>query len=248
MLEPEKKISIDNRRTVVIPGDKEKTLNFCAEHLALLSRQSIEDHGAFYIALSGGSTPKALFQRICNEPLSNQIEWDKWHIFWSDERTVGPNHSDSNYRMAMESGLKNMPIPSSQIHRIEGELDPHEAATKYEQAIQSTLEEHPFDLIMLGMGEDGHTASLFPGTEGLSETNKLFIANFVPQKETWRLTFTYPLINQAKNIAIYVIGASKQEMLHKIVSEKPHTFPVEKVGDKNHPATWMADRDAASLL
>jgi 6-phosphogluconolactonase len=242
--------SWDERRNLIVPGDDQITLIFCVEHFIALSKLAIQDHGAFFVALSGGSTPKAIFQRLSTPPYDQMIEWNKVHLFWSDERATPPDHSDSNYHMAMQAGLGRMPIPKEQIHRMRAEEQIEENALTYEQTLLATLKNHPFDLIMLGMGEDGHTASLFPHTKALTVENRLVVANFLPDKKIWRMTFTYPCINQASHIAIYVIGAAKKKMLAEVFFS-PDQFehlPIQKVGTPTHKALWIADQAAAEEL
>ena len=181
----------DERRDLIVPGDQDKTLSFCVEHFIAICSRAIQDHGQFFVALSGGSTPKALFERLCRPPYASQINWQKVHLFWSDERSVPPDDKESNYHMAMEAGLKNMPIPPSHIHRMHAEKEIEQHAKAYEETILHVLGDSPFDLIMLGLGEDGHTASLFPNTEGLNNQDSLIIANYVPQKSTWRMSMTF---------------------------------------------------------
>ena len=234
-------------RDLIVPGDYNATLLFCVEHLIAIANQSIKDHGAFFIALSGGSTPKAIFEKLTSSPYKERMPWDKTHFFWSDERTVPPDHPDSNYHMAMQAGLKNMPIPPPHIHRMVTETDLENNAHSYEKTIQDVLKEHSFDLMMLGMGEDGHTASLFPNTEGLKVENRLAIPNYIPEKKTWRMTLTFPCINAAKHIAIYVMGISKKETLASVLQNKAN-YPVLQVGTPQNKALWIVDQPAATNL
>ena len=178
------------------------------------------------------------------------IEWNKVHLFWSDERACPPDHPDSNYNMAMQAGLSKMPIPKEQVHRMRAEEKIEENASAYEQEIAAALKGRPFDLVMLGMGEDGHTASLFPHTEALKVQNRLVTANYLPEKNVWRMTFTYDCINQASNIAIYVLGASKKVTLAEVLLS-PNQFdryPIQKVGTLTRHALWIVDEAAAAEL
>lgn len=242
--------SWDERRDIIVPGDYPLTLIYCVEHFINLSKQMIKDHGAFYVALSGGSTPKAIFQHLSSPPYDQMVEWNKVHLFWSDERAVPPDHPDNNFRMAMQSGLEKMAIPTEQIHRMRAEEKIEENALAYEQEIAAALKGRPFDLVMLGMGEDGHTASLFPNTEGLRVEKRAVIANFIPDKKTWRMTFTFDCINQANHIAIYVLGAAKKEMLAQVLLSPPQfdRYPVQRVGTPSRRALWIADEAAAQEL
>ena len=248
LIENLKKRAWDDRRDLIVPGDGAITLTFCVEHWISLSNEAIKDHGAFFVALSGGSTPKALFEALTSSPYKEMVQWNKCHLFWSDERAVDPDNKESNYHMAMQAGLGKMPIPSNQIHRMCAETEMEKNALAYEKTITSHLKGRPFDLIMLGMGEDGHTASLFPHTKGLTEKERLVIANFVPQKDTWRMTFTYPCINTAKNIAIYVLGASKAKMLTEALFSTSGIYPIELIGTSTHKALWIADLTATEQL
>lgn len=241
--------SWDDRRDIAHPGNKEETLLFCIEHFFNCAKEAIKMHGHFAVALSGGSTPKAIFQALSHPPYSTEIDWTKAYIFWSDERSVAPTDPDSNFRMAIEAGFKNLPIPAEHFFRMEAEDNIEENALNYEMKIKQTLGSRPFDLIMLGMGEDGHTASLFPGTKALEEKTRWVVANHVPQKETWRMTMTYPLINKAKNIVIYVLGKNKKEMVHQVfLEDHDPPFPVSLVGTPANKALWILDSDACGDL
>jgi 6-phosphogluconolactonase len=212
-----------------------------------LAEAAIKERGRFTIALSGGGTPRMVFEHFRGHV---RIDGSKWHIFWSDERCVPPDDPESNYRMARESFLDHVDILPENIHRLRGEADPVSEAARYEADIRQTVPGSPipqFDLILLGMGDDGHTASLFPGTEALKETERLVVANYVPQKSSWRLTFTYPLINAARDVLILVSGAGKAERLQAVMDAAPGEtpYPINGVASK---ATWMVDRAAARLL
>lgn len=237
----------DDRREILIPGDEVATIDVCVRHFITSCRRAIEDHGAFYVALSGGSTPKAVYQQLTSAPYSDKIDWTKVWLFWGDERSVPPTYDDSNYKMAMDAGFAKMPIPKEQIIRMRAEEHIEENALTYEKILQKLI---PLDLVILGMGEDGHTASLFPQTEALKAKNRLVIANYVPQKNTWRMTLTYEAINSAQNIVIYVIGASKSKTLKEIFqsAEQFERYPIQFIGTKEHKALWILDDQAASDL
>jgi 6-phosphogluconolactonase len=240
--------SFDDRRNIALPGNKEETIAFCVAHFISIAQKAISSHGSFFVALSGGSTPKRIFEALSSDTYKNQIDWKHVFLFWSDERDVSPHDPDSNYKMAMDSGFSHLPIPKSQIFRMEAERDMEKNALAYEKAIQHTLKGRPFDLIMLGMGEDGHTASLFPGTKALTVTNHLVVANEVPQKDTWRMTFTFPLINSAENINIYVLGDDKKIPVLRSLSNKELHLPIFSVGTKKSKALWILDSGASSEL
>lgn len=238
------------RRKLLVPGDTDATLAFCVEHWLTTAEEAIKKRGQFAVALSGGSTPHAIYQNLAKPEIIKRLDWKKVFLFWSDERAVPPESPESNFLMAMQAGLSKLPIPSSQIHRMHAEKETEKNARAYEETILRVLKGRSFDLVMLGMGEDGHTASLFPDTAGLQETEQLVIANYVPQKKSLRMTLTFSCINSAENIAVYLLGKSKQEMLLKIFrpDETSRALPAQKVGTKTHPALWIADKAAAELL
>lgn len=240
--------SWDERRSLAIPGSEKETLTFCVEHIILAYKEAVKKTGSFTVALSGGSTPKAIFFLLTTPPYVSQIDWAKVHLFWSDERSVSPDDPESNYRMAMEAGFKSVGIPLLQIHRMKAEGNIQEEAKLYDELLQNKLKNKGFDYLMLGMGEDGHTASLFPNTKALEVRDRLVVANHVPQKDTWRMTLTFPCINASKNIVIYILGSKKQKLLQEIYSHKEPCYPVEQVGTEIHQALWIADKDAAELL
>ena len=236
---------LDSRRNIIIPGDKVATIQFCIKHFIKLANDAIEHHGFFSVALSGGSTPKALYEGL----VSQEIDWSRVLLFWSDERAVLPENPESNYHMAMDAGFNKLPIPQNHIFRMRAESRIEENAREYESMIKKTLPEGIFDLVMLGVGDDGHTASLFPGTAGLTTKQRLVIANYVPQLSTWRMTLTFDCINSARNIAIYATGKNKAAMVARILSsgeEKPANLPAACVGTPSNKALWILDDPASS--
>lgn len=241
-------MQLDERREVIVPGNKNETVEFAADHFLKIASDAIKEHKAFYVALSGGSTPKAIFELLSGPKGRNAIDWTKVHLFWSDERSVPPTDKDSNYKMAMDAGLDTLPIPKAQIHRMPADVCTDESARKYEDVITQTVPQCRFDLIMLGMGDDGHTASLFPRTEALEENDRLVVPNEVQQLKTWRMTFTYHLINLARHIAIYVIGAGKAPIVRRVLTGTytPIDLPIQRVGTVTSPAQWILDQDAWS--
>jgi 6-phosphogluconolactonase len=230
-----------------VSGDSHSLAENVAIHILDSAEAVIQQRGRFTIALSGGSTPRMVFENLQGHV---RIDGPKWHIFWSDERCVPSYDPESNYRMARESFLDHIATPPENIHRLRGESDPVPEAARYEADIRQTVSGDPiprFDLILLGMGDDGHTASLFPGTEALKENERLVVANYVPQKSTWRLTFTYPLINAAAEVLIVVSGAAKAERLRTVfdAASGDLTYPISGV---THNARWMLDEAAARLI
>jgi 6-phosphogluconolactonase len=243
--------SYDERRDILIPGDEKSTLEFCIQQFIEIGRQAIEQHNYFAVALSGGSTPKSIYKGLSSEKYKNQLDWSKVLLFWSDERSVPPNDPESNFHMAMEAGFKNLPLKKENIFRMKAEDDIEEHAKEYERTIREKIPSKIFDLVMLGMGEDGHTASLFPKTHALhAPASRLVVANFVTQKNTWRMSLTFDCINQAKHIAIYVIGKNKTEMVKRIFNSAydPDLLPIQKIGIPQNHALWILDQDAAQEL
>ena len=242
--------SYDERRDIAVPGDFQQTLHFSLHHFHALSQAAIEDHGFFAVALSGGSTPKVLYQHLAKSPWKEKIDWERVRLFWSDERAVAADDPESNFHMAMEAGLSRLPIPKEMIFRMQAESEIEENAKRYEWLLEENTYNNSLDLVMLGMGEDGHTASLFPRTHGLAAKNRTVVSNYIPEKKTWRMTLTFDAIDSAKHSAIYVMGASKAPMVHFVFTSSfdPINYPVQRIGTKTHKALWIADREAASVL
>lgn len=241
--------AIDDRRDIVIPGTAEETIEFAVKQFIALARSSYKKHRYFTVALSGGSTPNAIFKLLSSQKYRNAVDWTKIRFFWSDERSVASDHPDSNYRMAMDSGLGSLPIPKENIFRMHAEDNIVRNAALYEEEILRHVPGRKFDLIMLGMGEDGHTASLFPGTEGLRSKGRLVVANYIPSKQTWRMTFTYECIALAAHVWVYAIGKSKATMIEKVLSgSNNEEFPAAKVGSRERKALWILDAEAAGRL
>ena len=215
---------------------------------------AIDDHDYFAVALSGGSTPRALFELLAAPENAQHIGWSKVHVFWGDERTVPPDDPDSNYRMTKEALLDHVALPSSNVHRISGELEPALAAAEYEQTLRGFFATRSgktrFDLILLGIGDDGHTASLFPGTEALNETERLIVANHVPKLDTWRITLTAPVINDAAHVAFLVAGTGKAEVLKRVLQgpRQPHELPSQLIQPVDGELVWLVDKAAAAQL
>ena len=209
-----------------------------AEHFVALAQKD-----GFTVALSGGSTPKLLYQLLADEPLRTRVPWSRTHFYWSDERHVPPDHPDSNYRMAYEAMLSHVPVPETNVHRIRSEIpDAQKAADEYEQTIVSRI-----DLILLGLGTDGHTASIFPGSDVLHETKRLIAAPWVDKLNTYRITMTLPLLNNGASVLFLISGAEKAEIVKEVL-EGPKKFPAQFVQPTNGELIWMLDRDAARNL
>jgi 6-phosphogluconolactonase len=242
--------SFDKRRDIIIPGNSEETVLFCTKQFIQIGHEAIEQHGFFSVALSGGHTPNAIFKEISQPSYAQALDWSKVLCFWSDERSVPPDHPESNYFNAMKAGLSTLPLLPENIFRMPAEKDIEENALAYEHLIRQKIPSLQFDLIMLGMGEDGHTASLFPRTHGLHTKDRLSIANYIPQKHTWRMSLTYECIHMAKTICIYVLGANKASMVAKALlgPYDPDNLPVQKIGTPLHKALWILDTAASEQL
>jgi 6-phosphogluconolactonase len=237
-------------RKIEIFSDTASVAAAAAEEFVRAASSSV---GPFRVALSGGDTPKALFSLLADEaaPFRARVPWERLHFFWGDERCVPPDDDQSNYKLANDSLLSRVPIRREQVHRIPAELpDAAEAANRYEETIRSEFHGSPiFDWIFLGMGPDGHTASLFPGTEAVAETQKLVAANWVEEKETYRVTFTLPILNSAKSVLFLVAGPDKADMARKVLIEAPSAArPASLVLPSHGNVLWFLDKPAALRL
>lgn len=238
-------LEYDQRRNLFIGKTEEEALSFAAEHWINTARKAIQQRGQFFVALSGGSTPKAIYQRIIQV---SDLDWSKVFLFWNDERAVPPDHPESNYGNAMKY-FSQLPIPSHQIFRMKAENNLVANAQEYEEKIRHYTGKHLFDLVMLGIGEDGHTASLFPDTDALSVNDRLVVANHVPQKNTDRMTVTFPCINESAHIAIYALGKNKKEIIPKILKAPiVSEYPASKVGTPQNPALLVLDEFSSANL
>lgn len=226
-----------------------------AEEVVRVANAAVKEHGRFTIALSGGSTPKSLYNLLATNARTS-LPWDRIFFFWGDERHVPPKDPDSNYRMADEAMLSKVPVPAANVFRMPAENpDAAAAAEAYEQTLRKFFQlsagEFPrLDLILLGMGPDGHTASLFPGTAGLQEKSRLVIANWVEKLKTHRLSFTLPVLNAARCIAFLVSGTDKAPALRAVLEENVpgEQYPSKLVQPKDGELIWFLDRAAASGL
>ena len=234
-----------------------------ARHIVSCARDAISAGGRFTIALSGGSTPRAAYSRLASSDLARQVDWRRVHVLWGDERCVPPEDPQSNYRMAKEALLDRVPIPPHQIHRIRGEDDPEKAAMDYEQELGMLLGCHPersegvtggtaggLDLVLLGLGEDGHTASLFPGQPAVHETERWAMAVPAPTGNMWRITLTPAVLNRARNVTFVVSGAAKAARLDQVLQGPfvPDVLPAQAIRPEQGQLIWMVDEAAGSRL
>ncbi len=226
-----------------------------AEHVVYAANEAVTARGRFTLALSGGSTPKSLYNLLATNARTT-LPWEHTFFFWGDERHVPPTDPESNYRMVDEAMLSKVPVPPANVFRMPAENPDAEAvADAYEQTLRKVFQLGPndvpqFDLILLGMGPDGHTASLFPGTAGLKERSRLVIANWVEKLKTYRLSFTLPVINAARSVAFLVSGTDKAPVLKAVLegNEAGEQYPAKLVQPKDGKLIWFLDRAAASSL
>jgi 6-phosphogluconolactonase len=228
-----------------------------AQYFVEMAGEAVADRGRARIAISGGSTPKAAFALLADpsQPWRERMPWNRLDLFWVDERAVPPDHPDSNYRMTREALLDHVPLHAEQIHRMEGELEPEVAAARYEAELRNSFRleggELPrFDLVSLGMGPDGHTASLFPHTEALHERSRLVTANHVPQMDTWRITLTWPVINRGASVFFLIGGDDKAQILNEVITGPPQheRLPSQIIRPSSGILTLILDKGAAALL
>jgi 6-phosphogluconolactonase len=246
-----KKIAVEYR----VYDGPDALAHAAAEHFLELIQQAVTARGKARIAVSGGSTPKRTFALLASAQFSKTVPWDKLELFFVDERTVPPDDVDSNYRMTREALLEKVPLKPEQVFRIEGELKPEEAAARYETAIRTQFrlegaEVPRFDAVQLGMGDDGHTASIFPHTDAIHELGRIAVANHVPQKDTWRVTLTWPVIVEGGEVFFLIGGKDKADPLHRVLQGPydPETLPSQLIQPKNGKLLFLLDKDAAAGL
>jgi 6-phosphogluconolactonase len=240
-----------------VEPDASSLASRAAQYFSEMVSEAVADQGRARIAISGGSTPKAAFHLLADsqQPWRARMPWDHLELFWVDERTVPPTHPDSNYRMTCEAMLNHVPIAPDQVHRMEGELPPDVAAARYESELRNAFrlegaESPRFDLISLGMGPDGHTASLFPHTEALHEMSRLVTANTVPQLNTTRITLTWPVINHARSVFFLIAGEDKADRVHEVFigPRDPERLPSQLIWPSSGILTLFLDKAAAARL
>ena len=242
-------------REIRVLADPPALFHAAAEHFVEVAKATVKERGQFTVALSGGSTPKGLFQDLATAE-RGALPWDKMFFFWGDERHVPPDHPESNYRMANEALLSRVLVPAANVFRIPAEdADASLAAASYESTLRGFFKLSPgqfprFDLILLGMGPDGHTASLFPKTKALAETERLVVANWVEKFQTDRITFTVPVLNAAREVNFLVAGQDKADALHQVLegSDSPELYPSKMVKPSDGKLVWMIDQAAAEGL
>jgi 6-phosphogluconolactonase len=240
-------------RIRVLP-DAASIVSEVADEIVAAAAAAARDGRLFSLFLSGGSTPKALHQMLASEAYRTQIDWRMVELFFGDERCVPPDSELSNYNMARETLISQIAIPPDNVYRMKGELDPEAAAKEYGQLLKEKFLDEGPDYLLLGMGDDGHTASLFPGTKALGETHHRCVANhvphdYIPKGTEWRITLTYPFINRSREIAILVTGASKAKRVSEVLEgdEDIARLPVQGVKPDLGKLTWFMDVGAAGM-
>jgi 6-phosphogluconolactonase len=245
------------KRDIQIVENGEAVSRTAAEMMVSLALKKLKSKDSFAVALSGGSTPKNMFAILANDAvLRNQMPWDRVHFFWGDERHVPPDHTDNNYRMTNDAMLSRVPVPFENIHRIRAEYpDAGKAAVDYEQELRrffklETEQLPPFDCVFLGMGPDGHTASLFPGTQALHERERLVVSNWVAKFQSHRITMTTPVLNNADTVIFLVSGEEKAEPLRVVLEGQMQTdrFPAQLIEPTHGKLLWLVDQAAAGQL
>ena len=226
-------------------ADTQVLAEVAADLIVDQAQRAINERGWFHWVLSGGSTPEPIYRLLTQPPYRSQIDWSRVHVFWGDERCVPPDHAQSNYRMARETLLSHVSIPDPQIHRILGELPPDDAAAAYRATLRTVLgPDLRFDLILLGMGADGHTASLFPGSAALDVDDEATVAAYAPDQEIpWRVTLTFPVLNRARAVFFLVTGKDKAATLARI--QAGESLPAGRVGSGEGEVRWLVDRTAS---
>jgi len=241
---------------VRVLADRDELSRAAAEEFVRVANVSVVERGRCHVALSGGSTPKDLYAMLAGDAFRQRVAWDKLQVFWGDERHVPPDHIESNYRMACESLLSHVPIPSENIHRVPAELaDAAQVAAAYERTLRTVFQLAPgevprFDLALLGLGPDGHTASLFPGGIDLTETAQFVAAPWVEKFSTHRITLTPGVLNHARRVVFVVSGEEKANVLNEVLQGpfEPKRLPAQLVRPEHTAVLWLVDRAAARYL
>lgn len=239
-------------RSVLVYPDPAALAQGAAQYFAERAREAIGHHGVFRVALSGGNTPRATYETLATPPYRDDVDWRHVEVFFSDERFVSPDSPDSDFLMAQEALLSKVPLVDGAVHRIPTvDVSPGESAALYTRTIREAFKTGPpetprFDLILLGLGPDGHTASLFPGTEALSDAGSLVAANFVQTLQAWRITFTYRLIDAARCVTFLVEGQGKASILSEVLSGAD--LPAAHVSPTDGAIVWVIDEAAGSRL
>ena len=236
---------------IQVSATAEAMSRMAAEFIAATAREALEARGRFILALAGGGTPRPVYERLAAPPLAQHIDWSRTHVFWGDERCVSEEDERSNYRMARESLLEKVPLASGQVHPIRCDGDPAASALRYEQLLRSMFPGGArFDLILLGLGDNGHTASLFPDTPAVEERERWVAETRIAGQDYSRVTLTVAVINEARSIAFLVSGAEKAEALNRVLEgpRNPRSVPAQAIHPRRGRVVWFVDAPAARLL
>ncbi|MGA8574591.1 MAG: 6-phosphogluconolactonase [Candidatus Cybelea sp.] len=242
---------MEGRGELQLCRDPQALARALAELFVATGVMATAERGSFHVALSGGETPRAAYELLAQEPLREELSWSDVFVYFGDERCVPPDDEQSNYLMARRAFLDAVGIPAANVHRIRGEIDPGHAANEYSSILRTDLGNAPrFDLILLGLGSDGHTASLFPGSPPDSDDDALVRAVYAPSQMMWRVTMTPQLINAARTVAFAVEGAEKAQILATVYDGPvdPVEYPAQIVHPVSGRLIWLVDELAAGML
>ena len=241
-----------------IYADADALARAAAVELFHHAQRCVTERGIFTLSLAGGSTPRKLYTLLATDPEFRAFPWAQTHLFFGDERQVPPSHIDSNYLMVSTTLLSTGLIPAANVHRVRTELpDANMTAADYDIELRTFFNAMlrfnncpRFDVILLGMGPDGHTASLFPDSKALEEKDRWVVANWVEKFKSFRITFTFPVLNAARSVMLLVAGADKTDMIHNVLvaDRNATTYPVQRVQLLDGIKTWMLDRAAAARV
>lgn len=238
-------------RIEIVPT-KDELIQQAIEIFIRAANDAIKERGVFSVALSGGGTPRPVYEALGDPAHRGRVDWAKVHLFWGDERHVPPTDAQSNYRMVKEALLDQIDIPTANVHRVPAEMEVRMAAFQYEEDLRQFFSgEWPrFDFVFLGMGGDGHTASLFPGSAALNEEHRWFVANYAESMASWRLTLSAPAINAARLILVMVAGEGKAARLKAVLDgpHAPYEMPIQIIAPENGEMIWLVDEAAAGEI
>lgn len=244
---------MDSHSKVLIFESSEELAVAAAQRFVQYAVEALSKHNRFCVALAGGNTPRRVYELLATEPFKREVDWSNIHLFFGDERAVPPDHPDSNYAMVKETLLSKVAIPTANVHPIPGDGDADENARQYENHLRSFFAGQLWprlDLALLGMGEDGHTASLFPNSEALNETSRWVVATRNEQSGQNRITLTIPVFNHARHVTFLISGEKKAQRLKEVL--RPYSasepLPAQKIKPTDGTIEWLVDAAAASLL
>jgi 6-phosphogluconolactonase len=244
---------MERKPQIIIANDASELARMGADIFIESAKKTVLERGHFIFAISGGQTPRPMHKLLAGEQYYNEMPWDKTDVFWTDERCVPVSHPASNYGLALRDFLEAVPIPSTQVHNMPVNLPAENGALKYEQELidffQLNKGEVPaFDLIFLGLGPDGHTASLFPGSDAIEEKHRLILVVNGGYPDVDRLTMTLPVLNNARKIVFLVSGEGKARIVHKLLTKWQNKLPAQKIRPVKGDLLWILDRSSASLM